>query len=56
LILIDALLADVYELTGPTDTSAVVKTALLALIEREAACTLSRLGGTEPDIKAPPRR
>jgi Arc/MetJ family transcription regulator len=52
----DALLADAREFTGLSDISAIVKTALLALVQREAARTLSRLGGTEPDIKAPPRR
>jgi hypothetical protein len=38
------------------ETSAIVREALKALVEREAASTLIRLGGTEPDIAAPLRR
>ncbi len=52
----DALLAQAQGLTGTTDTSSLVDEALRALIEREGARQLSRLGGSEPDLKAPPRR
>jgi Arc/MetJ family transcription regulator len=52
----DKLLADAREATGLAETSAIVREALKALVEREAARTLIRLGGTEPDITAPPRR
>jgi len=52
----DELLADAREATGLTETSAIIREALRALVQREAARTLARLGGTEPDIKAPPRR
>ncbi|AVA20861.1 type II toxin-antitoxin system VapB family antitoxin [Rhizobium sp. CB3171] len=52
----DKLLADAREVTELAETSAIVREALKALIEREAARTLIRLGGTEPDIAAPPRR
>lgn len=36
--------------------SALVREALKALIERESARRLARLGGSEPDIALPPRR
>ena len=36
--------------------SALVREALRALIERESARRLARLGGSEPDLEAPPRR
>jgi Arc/MetJ family transcription regulator len=52
----DELLSDAREATGLTETSAIVREALKALVEREAARALARLGGTEPDIVAPPRR
>ncbi|MDL2402330.1 type II toxin-antitoxin system VapB family antitoxin [Rhizobium mayense] len=52
----DKLLADAREVTEMAETSAIVREALKALIEREAFRTLIRLGGTEPDITAPPRR
>ncbi|MGY5806411.1 type II toxin-antitoxin system VapB family antitoxin [Rhizobium sp. LEGMi198b] len=52
----DKLLADAREVTELAETSAIVREALKALIEREAARTLIRLGGTEPDIAASPRR
>jgi len=39
-----------------TETSAVVREALKAFVEREAARRLARMGGTQPDAKAPPRR
>lgn len=52
----DKLLADAREVTGLAETSAIVREALKALVEREAARTLICLGGTEPDIAAPPRR
>ena len=56
LTLDDDLLADAAELTGITEKSALVRAALKALIEREAARRLARLGGLSPDLKVPPRR
>jgi Arc/MetJ family transcription regulator len=51
------LLRDAIALTGTTNKSALVRDALLALIEREAPPRrLGRLGGSDPDAKAPPRR
>ena len=42
--------------TGITENSAIMREALTALVEREAARRLSRLGGTEPQLKPIPRR
>jgi Arc/MetJ family transcription regulator len=42
--------------TGLKEKSSLVREALKALIERESARRLARLGGTEPRLKAPPRR
>jgi Arc/MetJ family transcription regulator len=52
----DELVARAQELTGLQEKTALVREALKALIEREAARRLARLGGTEPDLEAPPRR
>ena len=42
--------------TGICEKSAFVREALKALVEREAARRLARLGGSEPDLKPIPRR
>ena len=52
----DDLLAKAQEYTGLQEKSALVREALKALVEREAARRLARLGGTIPDAKVPPRR
>jgi Arc/MetJ family transcription regulator len=52
----DELLAKAQEYTGVKEKSALVNQALKALVEREAARRLIRLGGTMPDLKVPPRR
>ncbi len=52
----DELLADAKEYTGLTETSAIVREALKALVEREAARRLARLGGTAPQLKYVKRR
>ena len=52
----DELLAKAAKLTGTLDRSAIVREGLKALIERESARRLARLGGTQPGLKAPPRR
>jgi Arc/MetJ family transcription regulator len=52
----DELFARAQEYAGVTEKSAVVREALKAFVEREAARWLARLGGTEPDAKTPPRR
>jgi Arc/MetJ family transcription regulator len=52
----DELLAKAQAFTGVNEKSALVREALKALIERESARRLARLGGSEPSLKAPPRR
>lgn len=52
----DELLADAEEYTKIKEKSALVNAGLKALVEREAARRLARLGGTQPKLKAPPRR
>jgi Arc/MetJ family transcription regulator len=56
IVLDDDLLAKAIKLTGPTDRSALVREGLKALIERESARRLARLGGTQAKLKATPRR
>jgi Arc/MetJ family transcription regulator len=56
LALDDDLVAVAGELTGLREKPALVREALKALIERESARRLARLGGSAPDLKAPPRR
>jgi Arc/MetJ family transcription regulator len=52
----DDLLAKAEALTGVKERTALVRKALEALIERESARRLARLGGTEKRLVAPPRR
>ena len=52
----DELLAKAAKLAGPMDRTAMVSEGLKALIERESARRLARLGGTQPKLKAAPRR
>jgi Arc/MetJ family transcription regulator len=52
----DELVAEAQGLTGLKEKSALIREALKALIERESARRLARLGGSEPDLEAPPRR
>jgi Arc/MetJ family transcription regulator len=56
LALDDDLLAKAEALTGVKERTALVRKALEALIERESARRLARLGGTEKRLVAPPRR
>jgi len=56
LALDDDLVREAQRLTGTNEKSALVRQALRALIERESARRLARLGGTEPRAEAIPRR
>lgn len=56
LALDDDLLAQAQAFTGLQEKSALVREALKALIERESARRLARLGGSEPGLQAVPRR
>lgn len=50
LVLDDDLVATAQHYTGLGEKTALVREALKALIERESARRLARLGGTEPDL------
>jgi Arc/MetJ family transcription regulator len=52
----DDLVAKAAALSGLTDTTALIRAALAALIERERARALIQLGGTQPGLRAPRRR
>jgi Arc/MetJ family transcription regulator len=56
LALDDDLLTKAQEFTGVKEKSALVREALKALIEREAARRLVQLGGSAPDLLVPRRR
>ncbi|MBV8111154.1 MAG: type II toxin-antitoxin system VapB family antitoxin [Hyphomicrobiales bacterium] len=56
LALDDELLAKAQAFTGLREKSALVREALKALVERESARRLARLGGSEPQLRPPPRR
>ena len=56
LALDDELLETAQAYTGLREKSAVVREALRALIERESARRLARLGGSEADLKPISRR
>jgi len=52
----DQLLDEAQRITGMTEKAALVREGLRALIERESARRLARLGGTEPQMESVPRR
>jgi Arc/MetJ family transcription regulator len=52
----DELLARAQAFTGLRETSALIREALKALIERESARHLARLGGGEPGLEIVRRR
>jgi len=56
LALDDELLEKAQAYTDLREKSALVREALRALIERESARRLARLGGSEPDLVAAQRR
>lgn len=56
LALDDDLLAKAQEYTGLEEKSALVREALKALIQREAARRLAALGGSNPSMEEIPRR
>jgi Arc/MetJ family transcription regulator len=47
----DHLLQEAEELTGVHEREKLVRVALTALIERESARKLARLGGTDPHLE-----
>ena len=52
----DQLLSDAERLTGVSERAALINAGLRALIERESARRLARLGGSDPKVKPVPRR
>ncbi|MES9939596.1 MAG: type II toxin-antitoxin system VapB family antitoxin [Candidatus Thiodiazotropha sp. 6PLUC1] len=52
----DQLLSEAQRICGVTEKTALVREGLRALIERESARRLARLGGSEPQLELPPRR
>jgi hypothetical protein len=52
----DVLLERASELTGIKEKTRLVKLGLEALIAKESARRLAKLGGTERQLKAIPRR
>ncbi len=52
----DALLEQAQALSGVQERSALLREALTALIQRESALRLARLGGSEPEMASVPRR
>jgi Arc/MetJ family transcription regulator len=56
LVLDDDLLAEAQRLTGVKEKTLLVREGLSALIARESARRLARLGGSEPALRPIPRR
>lgn len=51
----DQLLGEAKRITGITEKAALVREGLRALIERESARRLARLGGSQPHLEPVPR-
>ena len=52
----DDLLEKARSMTGIDEKAALVRESLRALIERESARRLAKLGATEPQLRPVPRR
>ena len=52
----DRLLDEAQRITGVKEKTALVREGLRALIERESARRLAKLGGSEPQLQAVSRR
>lgn len=52
----DELLKEAQALSGLEENGPLLKAALQALIYRESALRLARLGGSQPDLENIPRR
>lgn len=52
----DAVVRDAQRITGVQDLAALIHAGLKALMERESARRLARLGGSQPGLIAVPRR
>jgi Arc/MetJ family transcription regulator len=56
IVLDDDLLDKAQSFSGIQEKSSLVRLALTRYVETEASRRLARLGGTNPDLVAPPRR
>ena len=52
----DQLLSEAQRITGMKEKAALVREGLRALIERESAHRLAKLGGSEPQLRSVSRR
>jgi len=52
----DELVTEAQRITGMKERTALIHEGLRALIERESARRLARLGGSEPRLQSIPRR
>ena len=52
----EKLIAEAMRMTGVQERTALINQGLQALIQREAARRLARLGGSQPDLRPIPRR
>ena len=52
----DQLMSEAQQITGVSERTTLVREGLRALIERESARRLSKLGASDPDLKPVPRR
>jgi Arc/MetJ family transcription regulator len=52
----DELLAQAQLMSGLTERTQLLREALLALVQRESARRLARLGGTQTQLQPVPRR
>ena len=50
------LMSEAQRITGVVEKAALVREGLKALIERESARRLAKLGATDPELKYVPRR
>jgi Arc/MetJ family transcription regulator len=56
IIVDDDLVEKAREITGVDEVSVILYDALTDLVSKEAARRLAALGGSQPDLKIPPRR
>jgi len=52
----DELLAEAAAFTGISERTALIHEGLRALVQREAARRLAKLGGSQPQLEEVPRR
>jgi Arc/MetJ family transcription regulator len=52
----ERLLSEAQRLSGVKERTALIHEGLRALIERESARRLAKLGGSEPQLRSVPRR